>query len=132
MDGSATGAQLFDVRPPEEGARLRSAIMTAGPEALGAPRDGAAPHALAQVEAPPDAPLGNVATVGNCADQDLSPPTFFGSAPADPLSTSNPTDLEDLSAPSLPSARPGHGTAPSAPCPAPSDRVGHAHGITPQ
>ena len=46
---------------------------------------------------------------------DLSPPTFCGSAPADPLSTSNPTDLEDLSAPSLPSARPGHGTAPSAP-----------------
>ena len=34
--GSATSAQLFDVRPPEEGARLRSAIMTAGPEALGA------------------------------------------------------------------------------------------------
>ena len=102
MDGPETGAPLFDGRPPEEGARLHSAILTAGPESLGAPRGGAAPHALAQVEAPPDAPLGNVAIVGNCADQDLS-----------------------LSAPSLPSARPGHGTAPSAPCSAPSDRVGH-------
>ena len=124
MDGPETGAPLFDGRPPEEGARLHSAILTAGPESLGAPRGGAAPHAPAQAEALPDAPLGSVGVVGNCAEQDPSPPTFYGSALADPLLISK-SDREDLNAPSLPSARPGHGTAPSAPRSAPSDRVGH-------